>query len=917
MISTEAAIANLARYVDPAFVSRLGMGVREADAYRLPERFGPVEGTRRIVKELYQQFSERHLYYAAHAFRIGATDPLSQEPLRQWIRPPDDTNRFAGNCLDLATFFASVCLAHRVAPIILVGFQGGYGHAWVMCDLARAPKGSDDRLADPPNDSVWATALPHGTRGCVGLDSTLVNKLLADDRYLSVDITQAAKGQDPGAEFEEAVKSATEWAVGSLPLFAVDVARALGRFAEYGLVPYDLPAEMPAIRCQLSDTGPFVPYPERTGDVERLMAAQGISAVVGEPGMGKSTLALRSVWRSTRSSTAWFLPASSTVALRQSLGRCEAREAMGTDADLSSVQLERLASDAQERLINSSLPWLLLVDNANLTESASVKEALQLLAEVPKPNPSFGQAVILTSTNAALWEEVLGVDAVITLLPLEHSESDLPVPQTLRSVPLFATACRRMLETIGDITAFTAAADELTSEIEAGEALWRLAKRLFGIDHPGIVAALVGAWGAPENLDLLLMLEIAGIPLTSAQAASTGLLEVIGPGTAKMHRLIGRAIRTWSLTHDTEHCLARIEDLVETNFQLDTETYEESLDALVSSEIPRNLRPQLGRILHALGTRMEPSLGAATADRAMQAALDDLPHWDHRRRADCQHSRARCIFQSPKNTEGHRIEDGLRIAEECLELRQRAFAEPMLQLDRLILEVERQRTIALRGLIRVKMSVATLRGLKQRAAELTTDERSHYDEALGLAREGNDEINSSLAIRTELLNDPDDPDLIRGAFNQASSAAQLAQFAESAVEECGLLNVAEQRYERCREARERMTPALPMAHIASCYSGLGLIDYLRAISPCSDIEAQDRLALLRTAARRVQESLVMRESYERIDGGDVAKSTRLEFKIALARWMLTQRPEALSSVTRDLRREVIQELPTLSELWGD
>jgi hypothetical protein len=77
MVPDEAGMANLARYVDPAFVSRLGIWVREADADRLPERYGPVEGARRAVAQLYQQFAERHLHYASHAFRIGATDPAS------------------------------------------------------------------------------------------------------------------------------------------------------------------------------------------------------------------------------------------------------------------------------------------------------------------------------------------------------------------------------------------------------------------------------------------------------------------------------------------------------------------------------------------------------------------------------------------------------------------------------------------------------------------------------------------------------------------------------------------------------------------------------------------------------------------------------------------------------------------------
>jgi hypothetical protein len=112
-----------------------------------------------------------------------------------------------------------------------------------------------------------------------------------------------------------------------------------------------------------------------------------------------------------------------------------------------------------------------------------------------------------------------------------------------------------------------------------------------------------------------------------------------------------------------------------------------------------------------------------------------------------------------------------------------------------------------------------------------------------------------------------------------------------------------------------MRPALPLAHIASCYAGLALVAYLRAVDRASPDPVDVRADVLRHASELLREALNMRESYERTDGADVAKTAVLEAKIALTRWTLQQSPDSLAQEAGELQRDLRRELPALSEYW--
>ena len=263
------------------------------------------------------------------------------------------------------------------------------------------------------------------------------------------------------------------------------------------------------------------------------------------------------------------------------------------------------------------------------------------------------------------------------------------------------------------------------------------------------------------------------------------------------------------------------------------------------------------------------------------------------------------------------MQRALELINECLDLRILAREQSLTSSsDSTLLEVEEQRTVALRGLIRVQLAIRTLRTFSNRPDEMSSEEHQRFEDYLHLARSGNEEIDLSLTRREQLLpDDPDDPDIIRGAYNQAMSSVNLAQFAESPEERRWLLDIAEARYERCRIAREEMRPALPLAHIASCYAGLALVEYLRAVDPASPDSVDVRADGLRHASGHLHEALEMRQTYERTDGADVAKTAVLEAKIALARWLLQQGPDRLAEEAAGLMSDLRRELPTLSKYW--
>jgi hypothetical protein len=112
-----------------------------------------------------------------------------------------------------------------------------------------------------------------------------------------------------------------------------------------------------------------------------------------------------------------------------------------------------------------------------------------------------------------------------------------------------------------------------------------------------------------------------------------------------------------------------------------------------------------------------------------------------------------------------------------------------------------------------------------------------------------------------------------------------------------------------------MRPALPLAHVASCYAGLALVAYLRAVDWESPDTVDVRANVLRHSSELLREALNMRESYERTDGADVAKTALLEAKIAIARWTLQQSPDSLAREAGELQRDLRKEIPALSEYW--
>lgn len=178
-------LAALARYVSPQRVATLGLG--DGLAYTNRESHGTVHGNRKTVVDLYERLRRRGYRYAV--------EPYHLDERRQLIRHPDELDRDAGTCVDLAILAASQLLADRVAPVIVVGSTGGdVDHAWLLADLARYP----DALAHP-SGSRLADAL--AADGYLRLTDDLRSALAGGDdagRWLAVDVTQATASAAPG-----------------------------------------------------------------------------------------------------------------------------------------------------------------------------------------------------------------------------------------------------------------------------------------------------------------------------------------------------------------------------------------------------------------------------------------------------------------------------------------------------------------------------------------------------------------------------------------------------------------------------------------------------------------------------------------------------------------------------------------------
>jgi hypothetical protein len=404
-VATNQSLRNLARYANPGMLAMLGIGTGAA---RTPLT-ADSSWSAGIARGLAEQLREvRDIGYWIDPFRPRGTRG-------QIIRTASELLEGQGTCIDFAVAVAAGCVREQ-APVYLCVMTADdlpADHAFLVVPPLPDPRAHAEH--DPRPD--WQNyTLP--TLRSLRFDEFA--DMLGTYRCEIVDPTPAEPGADvrPLVEVLEKHKATAvvhmvlvqKAVTDEYPPYRPDRPRSLGITA---LLP-DLPADVRQ-------------FPSRAEALGRLEDASGTVVVLGDTGVGKSTLALIRA-HAAAASRGWFLDASDRDSLRTSLA---AAEAQCTGRRLDNVQTENIDSliaFARRRLAAADRPWVVVIDNAD----GEPKIVADLL-----PRPRRGQLVIVTSTNLewADYAERVGWEVIrVELLnrgDLSAAEQALPLPDAL------------------------------------------------------------------------------------------------------------------------------------------------------------------------------------------------------------------------------------------------------------------------------------------------------------------------------------------------------------------------------------------------------------------------------------------------------------------------------------------------------
>ena len=395
-------LRNLARYANPGMLAMLGISGATA---RIPPgaQDGTVSWSAGVARSLAEQLREaRGLGFSIEPFRPGG-------PRGQVIRTASELLEGAGTCVDFAAAVAAGCVREQ-APVYLCVITGPSmpaAHAFLAIPPVSGPL-SDWRRYELPDirPSVEADEFLDevlGTQRCEIVDPTppqpggasLTPVQMLEDRHGSAKVHMVL--------VQKAV-------TGDNPFYQPDRPRSLGITA---LLP-DLPADVRD-------------FASRAGTLRRLDETRGTVVVVGDTGVGKSTLALIRA-HAAASSRGWFLDASDRDSLRTSFAAAEAQCTGGRLDNVQKENIDTLIASARHRLAVTARPWVVVIDNAD----GKPKPVADLL---PRPGP--GQLVIVTSTNPewASYAGEAGYEVIeVGLLErgdLSAAEQALRLPATL------------------------------------------------------------------------------------------------------------------------------------------------------------------------------------------------------------------------------------------------------------------------------------------------------------------------------------------------------------------------------------------------------------------------------------------------------------------------------------------------------
>ena len=866
----EASFRSLARYIAPAALD----DVRWSDESEDEDPHASEDaGDHAMLVRRYERLVRQRIEFWRDQWLPGEAGQRIRHP---WLL----VHGRAGTCLDFATTFATMCLDMKVPPMLALtwGRTMQRQHAFVIATPGREVTYEDGRVDDDADEAVDAHPVVPGfvsssADGVLRVDDwSAVEQALESGVVVAVDFDR--RPDEHAVTFEQATDRARdhlrEVRARGAGLWLVDVAWLQQNFDE--LKPLPPPARRAPIRRYMPGGRPaFERYETHAPIVRELQHMEGTVVLRGDSGTGKSTIA-REIAYGAQFGAAWFLNASESQALINSLDQAERLELENTADGLEHPDRKGFATSALSRLSEAQDEWVVVVDNAD-------GDCGELLPWLPQPNPNrpagVRQLVLITSTNPA-WEQQ--PFPVRQLCPVEKDEAVrfLPGPELAAMVngrPLLFDAFNRMAATTGwdgaRIAEHAPAPGAVEPELVGPATLWAAARAAEDFDAAALTVSAQAAYLPPDRQPLSVAVALAPeIDVAAARSllVGLGLLSVdVDAEVVRMHRLFGAAIRADLEMREpsvSAGVVTRVPindaaaQLLDHDGDLATITcIEDRLEQLDEDGDPS---AELGTAMHGVATLLElhghtrrSGERYAKAERHLQNAPLLL--------ALGLHGRARTV-----NQHDARNEERLRAALEWSR-RAEAMLKDVGSPDRA------ERCLAMQGLLMQKLAAFPRAGEKR----------------IDLLREALVVIERADELRRRRLAtvDPGNPhpELLRSRFNRAGIRIELAK-AERA-EADNHLAIAQEVYETVERDRRQIYARDRHPHVAACVIGRAYVAYYRAL-----LVSRARLeqtALLREATDRTFEALATRQAQEGgIDQDEVSKVVRFLTKVALARDVL-------------------------------